>query len=219
MWYKSLIAAAVIVWSGVAIAQTATPSDTPTSTPTVTRTFTRTSTVTLTSTVTSTSTRTATGTKTPLSEDTATKTSTSTRTSTPTSAAVSTQTSTRTRTITPTPAPTNTATVAVPLVGDAKSGCVVLGATPQALGGGTRRRGMSFWPIGGSMWCGYNFLTVSRTPGPNSGGEYSEGMMMNKCECQDKIVYCIGDNTVKACFDECADNTPTPTATASATPT
>lgn len=69
------------------------------------------------------------------------------------------------------------------------------------------------------MWCGYQSGTLSRTPGPSSGAHYTDGQGLSKCDCQDGTLYCIGDNTVQACWDQCADSTPTITATATATAT
>lgn len=232
MWRKSLLlATSLLLMARVGLGQTETPTQTPTNTPantatstststrTATATNTRTPTITNTPTITSTGTRTATLTRTPLSEDTNTPTRTATRTSTASPTFTLTGTITRTATITPTVAPTNTITPVSPLVSYSNAGCIVLSATPQAIGGGARRRGLSFWANGGEAWCGYQFSLVSRTPGPHSGSHLADGQQINKCGCQDAPVYCIGDNTVQVCFDECADTTPTATVTATATPT
>lgn len=233
MWNKSLLLGffAAMLVARVAVGQTDTPTETPTATFTNTATVTntatntRTSTNTATATITNTPTRTSTGTRTvtptrtPLSVDTATATRTATRTSTHTPTFTATGTITLTPTRTNTTAPTNTITPISPLVSYSNAGCLVLSATPQLVGGGARRRGLTFWANGGEAWCGYEFSVLSRTPGPHSGAHLADGQSVNKCNCQDAPLYCLGDNTVQVCFDECADTTPTATATASPTPT
>lgn len=208
MCYKKLsLVVCLVLWAAPLAAQTDTPTDTPTATPTVTATGTKTATVT----------KTVTLTRTPLSDDTPTRTSTRTFTATPVP-------NTPTITATPVPGtatrtvtPTATRTGVPHLQSYSSAGCLQLTLSPQMIGGSNRRRGFSFWAYGAEMWCGYNPDTLSQTPCEDCGAHYADGQGLNKCDCQDADLYCIGDGQV--CWDQCAEVTPTSTATATATPT
>lgn len=213
MFFKrALLLLIVVLWAAPLAAQTNTPTDTPTQTPTTTLT----SSATATATVTSTATRTVALTKTPLSEATNTRTHTPTRTSTtqpntPTLAAnTPSRTATRTATATATRTPINQS------VSSSSAGCLQLTFEPQAIGQPGHRRGLSFWAWGAEMWCGYNEATLSIVAGPDSGAHYSDGQGLSRCACQDADLFCIGSGLV--CWDQCADVTPTATATATITP-
>lgn len=193
---------------GVAVGQTSTP--TITSTPTVSSTPTRTPTATATSTptVTLTPTKTATPLKT------ATPVVTNTLTPIPTVVSPGPQW-TKTATATPTP------NSGISTGSDA--GCLVLSRTPQAVGVGTRRKAFHFWAVNGDAFCGYNSGTLSETPGVGTGADYPDGSGEQRCDCQDNVLYCIGDSPAKVCYSECVETTPsitaTPTITQTPTPT
>lgn len=167
---------------------------------------------------------------------TATRTNTATVTLTPTKTATPLKTSTAANTSTPVPTTTTVPTVfgpsstatASPTPGSGIStgsdaGCVVLSNTPQAIGTGSHRKSFHFWAVGGDAYCGYNSSTLSRTPGVGTGADYPDGSGEQRCDCQDNVLYCVGDASAKVCYSECVEATttitPTPTITSTATRT
>lgn len=179
-------------------------------------------------TATNTATRTATVTATPVDTSTRTYTPTATRTVPPTRTAKSTNTATPVSTSTPVPpstvtrtatsVPTATLTPILKEVNSGNAGCLVLTDTPALVGNKNKRLAFAYWSPTGTIWCGYNYPTLSKTPGPASGAMYTQNGGLVRCQAQDLPLYCLGTGQT-VCWDEVILATPSATATTAPTNT